>query len=225
MAPLVWRPPTQTFFSDVDPIQPGGESGGWVSGSLRGALGGARAGAGMAAGAVTIVNGVVTAIGAPTSGGTGYPASARFEVVINGDGVGARAWAGTNSSGAVTSFTVVAGGSGYTAATVSVREASLISVLFDAGPSWHQYPIAICGAADIGGSVGLMELHGSNDVGDGYFMLLSLSGTNEAYFAGMEYANNPIRAVRLGARYLKIRYRPAVTIAPTARVSLTLQAA
>lgn len=226
MSPIVWRPPTRLLMADADPVQPGGDRAGWISGSLRGAIGGARSGSGLVAGAVTIVNGAITAVGAPTNGGAGYPTNARFEVVITGDGAGALVVANTNSAGAVSSFSAVSGGARYTVATVGVRVASIRYIYFDCGPSWGQYQIAAAVASDLdGGYVGSMEFSCSMDAVGEYVPTVTATLATESHFPGLEYSGYPGRAVRLSARYLKLRCFVARTIGPAARVSLTLYAA
>lgn len=70
------------------------------------------------AGAVTISAGAITAVAAPTGLGVGSVYSTAA-VTVTGDGSGAVITA-TVSSGAVTGFTVVNGGSGYTTATITI---------------------------------------------------------------------------------------------------------
>jgi hypothetical protein len=139
MQPIVWRQPTQLLMAGGSPVSPGGDRAGWISGLMSSVLGGTTGGTGVVAGAVTITGGKVTAVGAPTNGGSGYPGNARFEVEVTGDGVGARVWARTNSSGVITSFQVISQGSGYTAASINQRAGASTMINFDLGPNWHQY--------------------------------------------------------------------------------------
>ena len=226
MSPIVWRPPTRLLMADADPVQPGGDRAGWISGSLRGAIGGARSGSGLVAGAVTMAGGAITAVAAPTNGGSGYPAPTRFEVEVVGDGAGARVQANTNASGAVVSFTVLSAGAGYSTASVRARAAAVVDVLFDGGPTWHQYPIAIATVSDMSaGSVGLMEISASSSHANGFFPCGQLDGKFESYFIGQENAAYPSRGVRLQARFIRIRCHVAMSIGPSARVGLALQVA
>lgn len=226
MQPIVWRPPTRLLMADADPVQPGGDRAGWISGSLRGAIGGARSGSGLVAGAVTIAGGAITAVAAPTSGGGGYPASTRFEVEVVGDGAGARVQANTNGSGVVVSFTVLSPGAGYSTASVRARAAAVVDVLFDCGPTWHQYPIAVATVSDLsGGSVGVMAISASSSHADGFFPCSQLDGRSESHFSGLEDASYASRGARLQARFLRIRYHVAMSIGPIARVGLALQVA
>ena len=226
MSPIVWRPPTRLLMADADPVQPGGDRAGWISGSLRGAIGGARSGSGLVAGAVTIAGGAITAVAAPTSGGGGYPASTRFEVEVVGDGAGARVQANTNASGVVGSFTVLSPGAGYSTASVRASAAAVVDVLFDGGPTWHQYPIAVATASDMyGGRVGLMEISASSSHADGFFPCGQLDGRSESYFIGLENSGYPSRGVRLQARFMRIRCHVAMSIGLSAQVGLALQVA
>lgn len=226
MSPIVWRPPTLLLMADADPVQPGGDRAGWISGSLRGAIGGARSGSGLVAGAVTIAGGAITAVAAPTSGGGGYPASTRFEVEVVGDGAGARVQANTNASGGVVSFTVLSPGAGYSTASVRARAAAVVDVLFDCGPTWHQYPIAVAAVFDMSvGNVGMMEISASSSHADGFFLCGQLDGKNESYSSGLENAGCPSRGARLQARFVRIRCRVAMSIGLSARVGLVLQVA
>ena len=212
--------------ADADPVQPGGDRAGWISGSLRGAIGGARSGSGLVAGAVTIAGGAITSVAAPTSGGGGYPASTRFEVEVVGDGAGARVQANTNASGAVASFTVLSPGAGYSTASVRARAAAVVGVLFDCGPTWHQYLIAIATASDMsGGGLGAMEIAASSSHADGFFLCGQLDGKLESYLVGLEGAGHPSRGARLHARFVRIRYHVAMSIGLSARVGLVLQVA
>ena len=59
-------------------------------------------------------SGVITSVTAtPAAGGTTYPASQTFNLWVGGTGTGGIVAATTNGSGVVTSFALVAGGSGY----------------------------------------------------------------------------------------------------------------
>ena len=226
MQPIVWHPPTLLLMADADPVQPGGDRAGWISGSLRGAIGGARSGSGLVAGAVTIAGGAITAVAAPTSGGGGYPASTRFEVEVVGDGAGARVQANTNASGVVVSFTVMSPGAGYSTASVRARAAEVVDVLFDGGPTWHQYPIAVVAVSDMSaGSVGLMGSFVSSSHAGGFFRCSRLDGLGESHFSGMEGATHLSRGVRLHARFMLIQCHVAISIGPSARVGLALQVA
>ncbi|WP_338416680.1 hypothetical protein [uncultured Sphaerotilus sp.] len=142
MQPINWRPPTLLLPGEVNPVTPGGDKAGWVSGWLSDSVGGAITGSGLVAGPVTIVNGAIASVGAPTSGGGGYPVTARFEVDVAGDGSGALITANTNSSGVITSFSVHRGGAGYTAATVAHRGRQNRTIAYDCGPYWQQYQLA-----------------------------------------------------------------------------------
>lgn len=226
MSPIFWRPPTRLLMADADPVQPGGDRAGWISGSLRGAIGGARSGSGLVAGAVTIAGGAITAVAAPTNGGSGYPASTRFEVEVVGDGAGARVQANTNASGVVVSFTVLSPGAGYSTASVRARAAAVVNVLFDGGPTWHQYPIAIATVSDMSaGSVGLIDISASSSHANGFFPCGQLDGKYESSFGGLENAGYPSRGARLSARFMRIRCHVAMSIGLSARVGLVLQAA
>ena len=67
----------------------------------------------------TVSSGAIKTVTAtPAAGGTGYPASSTFDLLVTGGGGSAGVvQATTNSSGVVTAFALVSGGSGYTATT------------------------------------------------------------------------------------------------------------
>lgn len=71
------------------------------------------------AGAITISGGAITAVAVGTAGTVYDDTSSPLACTVSGDGSGASVTA-TISGGAVTGFNVVAGGSGYTTATIAV---------------------------------------------------------------------------------------------------------
>lgn len=215
--------------ADADPVQPGGDRAGWISGSLRGAIGGARTGGGLVAGAVTIAGGAVTAVAAPVQGGAGYPASARFEVEVQGDGSGAVVLANTNSAGSITSFSVVTGGQGYTSATVRARMASTESIRFDMGPDWDQYPVAsVHTRMEV--AAGLLEsvsIRAFSDEAFSGFGIMSVGGSSgvDAFWAGLSYRGSPSFQFRVLSRFISIDCAVARTAGHQAIVALGMYVA
>lgn len=208
MQPIIWRPPTLLLMSGTDPVTPGGDRAGWISGSMTGVLGGTPSGSGMVAGAVTISGGAITAVAAPTAGGSGYPVNARFAVGVTGDGVGAEVLAYTNASGVVTSYSVINGGSGYTSAGIVQRPAPVVTMAFDCGPDFHQYPIMVVVPYQV--ILFAMNVYFSRDttLANHGFALNDVVGS-EFSLSGLTGTTAASRRLRAPARYILV----AVTVA------------
>jgi hypothetical protein len=216
------RPPNIRLVTDKTIGSIGGQSPA-VSGSIANKAGGTSSGSGFTAGSATISGGAITAI-AVSSGGSGYPISARLKVTISGDGSGAAGYANSNASGVITSITITSGGTGYTTASCTIDVVSSpYTVIFDLGPDWGNYSSAVLSVANAPNAIyRLYFLHSDDGVTPEGFCCLA-SGV-DAYIDGVGGSGALAREVKISARYTHVVVNIGISTASGAKFVFTAMA-